>query len=89
MRISLRADEVRQLVGRVFEELSDDDQLVADMAETILIDRGKFRGRSYRVRGLMAMWLSEVGIIQFYDADGSMLRTINLFEDLRPLRLAA
>ena len=39
--------------------------------------------------GLMAMWLIEVGIVQFYDADGAMLRTINLFQEVEPVKLAA
>ena len=45
--------------------------------------------RSYRTDGLMAMWLVEVGIVQFYDADGAMVRTINLLEEMEPLKVAA
>jgi hypothetical protein len=37
----------------------------------------------------MAMWLLDAGIIQFYDADGTMLRTINLLKELRPHTAAA
>lgn len=33
--------------------------------------------------------LVEVGIVQFYDAEGNMLRTVNLFEELRPIPIAA
>jgi hypothetical protein len=36
----------------------------------------------------MAMWMIEVGLVQFYDADGNMLRTINLFKELEPLKMA-
>lgn len=39
--------------------------------------------------GYMAMWMVEVGIVQFYDGRGRMLGTINLFETLRPKRMAA
>ena len=35
------------------------------------------------------MWLVEVAIVQFYDADGEMLRTVNLFQELKPLKMAA
>ena len=46
--------------------------------------------RSYRIEGYLAMWGSvAVGILQFYDDCGRMLATINLFEALRPQRLAA
>jgi hypothetical protein len=62
---------------------------VPHLEETILIDGGKCAARSYRLDGLMAMWLIEVGILQFYDADGAMLRTINLFQELEPVKLAA
>ena len=37
----------------------------------------------------MAMWLLEIGIVQFYDADGNMLLTVNLLEELEPQRMAA
>jgi hypothetical protein len=47
------------------------------------------RIRSYQVQGYMAMWLLEVGIVQFYDAEGNMLATVNLLEDLEPVKMAA
>ena len=37
----------------------------------------------------MFRWLVAVGILQFYDDDGQMLTTINLFESMRPQRIAA
>ena len=30
----------------------------------------------------MAMWLTDIGVIQFYDGDGNMLQTINLLKEL-------
>ena len=45
------------------------------------------RGRSYRAAGLMAMWFAELGLVQVYDLEGNMLRTINLFEEQLPARL--
>ena len=50
---------------------------------------GKYRGRSYRHEGLLAMWLAGVGVLQIYDAKGRMLRTINLLEEQDLLRRAA
>ena len=38
---------------------------------------------------LMAMWLADIGLIQFYDCEGNMLRTVNLFAEIAPLRMAA
>ena len=60
-----------------------------ELDETIMIDQGRYVARSYRVEGYLAMWLVAVGIVQFYDDGGQMLATINLFELLRPKRMAA
>jgi hypothetical protein len=35
------------------------------------------------------MWLVEVGIVQFYDAEGNMLATVNLFRESKSLEIAA
>ncbi len=69
----------------------EDDEWVAEpqVAETMLIQEGCFVARTYRIDGYMAMWLISAGIVQFYDAEGRMLLTINLFRSLRPQRLAA
>lgn len=89
MRVSPQASEVRELVIRTFESLACGETWFEDVDETILIQEGRYMARSYRVDGLMAMWLIEVGIVQFYDEDGNMLRTINLLEETRPIRIAA
>jgi hypothetical protein len=57
--------------------------------ETILIDQGRYVARSYRADGFLAMWMVELGIVQFYNADGEMLATVNLFRRLTPQRMAA
>ena len=67
----------------------DPDQVLPEIDETILIDEGRYVARSYRTAGYMAMWLVAVGLVQFYDDRGRMLTTINLFESLRPLKMAA
>jgi hypothetical protein len=56
--------------------------------KTLLSDDG-YAARTYRVGELMAMWMVQVGILQFYDADGNMLATVNLLKDLTPQRAAA
>lgn len=89
MRLSPQSFEVRELVESTLESLGVDGPSLEDMDETILLQDGKYMARSYRVDGLMAMWLVEIGIVQFYDADGRMLLTINLLEEMEPLRAAA
>jgi len=81
--------DVRRLVVQILEELGAAMPTLFDLEETILIDDNKYAARSYRVQGYMAMWLLEVGIVQFYDAHGEMLRTVNLFQELKPLKMAA
>lgn len=89
MRVEPEPHEVRQLVIQTFEDLGADVSSLFDLEETLLIDGGKYAARSYRVDGYMAMWLVEVGIVQFYDAGGNMLATVNLFRELEPLPMAA
>ena len=87
MRVQPEPHEVHTLVVQSFRDLGLGNPL--DLEENILIDDGRYAGRSYRAGDLMAMWLIEVGLVQFYDADGNMLRTINLFEEVKPLKMAA
>lgn len=81
--------EVRELVARTFQDLDVTLDGALDLDETILIDDGRYAARTYRTGGYMAMWLVEIGIVQFYDADGHMLCTVNLSEELEPHRMAA
>jgi hypothetical protein len=84
-----RPTDVLTAVVGMFERFGASSQSLFDLEETIKIDRGKCVARNYRVEGLMAMWLVDIGIVQFYDADGNMLATINLLEEAVPRRMAA
>ncbi len=84
MRICPSAPEIRQIVQRAFRQLGIDDVELAEMAETVLVDEGRAMARSYRVAHLMAMWLIDVGIVQFYDDKGNMLRRVNLLAEVEP-----
>ena len=81
--------DVRRLVIQILGELGAAASTLFDLEETILIVDGKYAARSYRVQGYMAMWLVTVGIVQFYDAEGDMLATVNLFKELERLKMAA
>ena len=91
MTISPNAAEVRSLVRRTFVELGVDLVTLADLDETVMIDEGHTRARSYRVSNLMAMWLIDVGLLQFYDDEGNMLQRTNLLMEIEPVerRVAA
>jgi hypothetical protein len=89
MRLEPQPTEVLSVVVGMFERFKALPQDVFDLKETIKIDRGQYVARSYRVDGLMAMWFLDIGIVQFYDADGNMLATINLLEEAVPQGVAA
>ena len=89
MRLQMHADDVLHLVGRYFVDLGLDSAEAEDIEENIRIDRGRCVARCYRVAEMFAMWLVDCGVLQFYDADGEMLRTVNLFTELQPRRAAA
>ena len=58
MRVQPTAAEVRQIVVRTFENLWGDDSELAKLEENILIDDGRYIGRSYRAVDLFAMWMA-------------------------------
>ena len=57
-------------------------------AETVMIDAGRYVARSYRTDEHMAMWLVDVGLVQFYNAEGDMLLTV-IVDHLPGQRMAA
>lgn len=81
--------QVRELVARVFRQLGISAESLSGMTDTLLIDEGRCVARSYLVGDLLAMWLLDVGILQFYDGQGNMLRTLSLLDDSEPHRRAA
>ncbi|MCS7305585.1 MAG: hypothetical protein NZ602_10820 [Thermoguttaceae bacterium] len=89
MRLSPPAWEVREIVEHTFQLLGLSEGELEELTETILLQEGRYLARSYRAGNLMAMWLVEVGILQFYDDQGRMLRTINLLLEKKPARAAA
>jgi hypothetical protein len=89
MKFAPRPFEVRELVLRTFRDLGVSPRHLLDIDETILIDNGDYVARTYRLGGMMAMWFVGGGVVQFYDAAGNMLRTINLFEEMEPEKMAA
>jgi hypothetical protein len=89
MMVEPKPHDVRKMVIQIFAELGAAMPTLFDLEETIMIDDGKYAARSYRVQDYMAMWLLEVGIVQFYDAEGNMLATVNIFKDVEPVKMAA
>lgn len=80
--------EVRKLVVAHLARLKCDapDESII---ETLLIREGRYFGRSYRAAGVMAMWMIDIGLIQFYGADGDMLGSLSLLDPAPEVRKAA
>jgi len=89
MTISPDPGQIRTIVFRTFLELDVEEDRLQDLDERIMLDEGRYVARSYRVEDFLAMWMIEVGLVQFYDGNGNMLRTVNLFEEIQPHRMAA
>ena len=90
MLVSPTPQEVRWIVERSFQRyfgLSAHE--LEDMLETPMVDSGRCIAHSYRVSTFLAMWLKDVGILQFYDEQGRMLRRANLFAEIEPRAAAA
>ena len=80
MRTDPLPHEVRELVLRTFQDFGAPIFSSLDLDETILVDEGRYAARTYKADDYMAMWLLQIGIVQFYDAEGNMLLTVNLLE---------
>ena len=89
MRVEPRPGQVRTLVLAVFRSLGEPTPGLFDVQESVMIDHGQCLGRKFRSDRLTAVWLTDAGLIRFYDSRGRMLRTVNLFKELAPQRVAA
>lgn len=89
MTVTPDSDQIRTIVFRTFLELDVAEESLDDLDERIMLDSGRYVARSYRVEDLLAMWMIDVGLVQFYDSEGNMLRTVNVFEEIEPQRMAA
>lgn len=90
MLVSPNTSEVRWIVDETFRRhfcLTENE--LAELTETPMIEGGRCIARSYRVSTFLAMWLVDVGILQFYDESGHMLRRANLFSEVQPRAAAA
>ena len=81
--------EIRQIVFRNLCELGAIVDSMHEVLETVLVEAGTCIARTYRADGLKAVWLLEEGIVQFTDTHGHVLRVVNLYEEMAPVRMAA
>ena len=89
MTTTLSPREIRSLVLTTFRQLGAVRFGETDFDETVLVREGRCTARSYRADDFFAMWLIEVGLLQFYDAEGDLVLLINLLEEAAPRKMAA
>ncbi len=89
MTISPHPGRIRHLVRQTFRQFWAEEEEINELEENLLVQEGRYYARSYRIAGFMAMWMIEIGLLQFYDSQGNMLMTVNLFQEDQPHRMAA
>ena len=90
MLVSPTTTEVRWIVEQSFQRYFDlNSEDLEDLIELPMVEDGRCIARTYRVSNLLAMWLKDVGILQFYDEQGRMLRRAHLYADIDPTVTAA
>jgi hypothetical protein len=89
MTAAPQPEQIRNLVLSTLQGFGANVFSDLQIEETLLVQDGRCLARSYRTCDHFAMWLIELGLVQFYNAQGDMLLVLNLLEDVAPGRMAA
>jgi hypothetical protein len=89
MIVAPRPGQVRSLVLSTLQSFGASVFSDLQVEETLLVQDGRCMARSYRTCDYFAMWLIEVGLLQFFNAEGDVLLVLNLLEDSAPGKVAA
>ena len=72
-------DEVKRLVARTFADLGAKG--VFNLRDTLFLENGRCLAVAYRADDLRAVWCWADRIIEFRNAEGTVLRTLSLPEE--------
>ena len=75
------------MVTRLFVDGAETDD-AADLQKTFVLIEADVLLAAVERRNVRNVVI-DCGVVQFYNADGEMLHTVNLFNDLQPQRVAA
>lgn len=89
MTVRPQPREVKLLVARTFLDLGAASRSLFNIQETVFVDGARCTARTYRTDGFEAVWYEDDGTVKFYDADGALLRVVNLLLRKMPQRMAA
>ena len=70
--------EMRQVVVNRFQQHDSRAMADGELEERVRVESGKVVAYCYRAGNLFAMWMIEIGLVQFYDSDGNLLPAYEL-----------
>ena len=78
MFTSVTPSDMRRIVLRSFAQHDSRSISNEELQEHARVEDGKIVAYCYEASNLFAMWMVEVGLVQFYDDRGTMLQTLDL-----------
>ena len=74
----VQTDQFSQLITSVFSELGVNSPFI----ETILLRDRFYVGRKFRAGGFQVIWWVEKNLVEVFDEDGQVVKTIGLDQEL-------
>jgi hypothetical protein len=75
-----RFSSIRQTLLDTLSELGVSDPVISKTV--VLISKGYFAGYRFPVENIMVVWLMAEGVVRFYADDGSLLKTLEVGQEL-------
>jgi len=72
----MQLEEILQHVGVTFRKLGADEG--SEITRTVLLKDRYFVGYRFGCGGLRAVWFADSGVLKFHDAEGKLVRKIQL-----------
>lgn len=85
----MTAVQMRSVIVDRFQQYGAGEVSGGDLEERVRIDEGRVVAYCYRAANLFAMWMVDIGLVQFYDDQGNMLETLELISPALQKRRAA
>mgnify|MGYP006299370001 CR=1 FL=1 len=82
-------NEMRQVVRNGFQRHCTRVIFEEDVEECVRVEDGRVLAYCYYMDHLFAMWMVDIGLVQFYDDGGAMLQTLDLSVPAHQTRRAA
>ena len=68
--------QIHSLIRQHYRELQPDEPPTGNLNEEFLTDGSHEIARSYRVGNVIAMWHIDAGLLQFFDLQANLLRSV-------------